>query len=360
MAGAGMSALLGVAVIGGGIGAAHLEEGWAALPGQFRVLAMCDVNPARLGALADRFAIPRRTAAFADVLAMDDVDVVDICTPPALHRDMIEQALAAGKHVVCEKPLVGSLADADAVIAAERAAKGRLMPIFQYRWGDGAQKAKRVFDAGLAGTPFTATLETHWTRDAAYYATPWRGRWETELGGALTSQAIHAHDMLTWLMGPAARVFARTATRVNPIETEDCVSVSLLMQSGALATSSVTLGSREEISRLRICCRYVTFESSLSPYSFGDDPWRMIPADAEGAARIESATAGFQPLGRRFAGQFAAFHAALAAGGPMPVTSADARAALELLTALYDSARRGADVLLPLSWDHPGYHGWRA
>lgn len=355
-----MSGALGVAVVGGGIGAAHLQEGWAALPNRFRVLVMCDIDPARRDAVADRFAIPRRTAAFADVLAMDDVDVVDICTPPALHRGMIEQALAAGKHVVCEKPLVGSLADADAVIAAERAAHGRLMPIFQYRWGDGAQKAKRVLDAGIAGTPFVATLETHWTRDAAYYAVPWRGRLETELGGALTAQAIHAHDLLTWLLGPVARVFARTATRVNPIETEDCASLSLLMESGALVTSSVTLGSREEISRLRICCRNVTFESSLSPYSFGDDPWRVIPADAGVAAQIEAATAGYQPLGRRFTGQFAAFHAALAAGGPMPVTSADARASLELLTACYDSARRGVDVALPLAPDHAGYQGWHA
>ena len=234
------------------------------------------------------------------------------------------------------------------------------MPIFQYRWGDGAQKAKRVFDAGLAGTPFVSTLETHWTRDAGYYATPWRGKWETELGGALTTQAIHAHDMLTWLMGPVSRVFARLATRVNPIETEDCVSVSLALESGALATSSVTLGSREEISRLRICCRNVTFESSLSPYAFGDDPWRIIPADDAVAAQIDAATADYRPLGRRFAGQFAAFHTALTTGAPMPVTTADARVSLELLTALYDSARRGTDVPLPSAPDHVGYRGWRA
>ena len=233
---------------------------------------MCDIDPARRDTLAERYAIPRRTADFADLLAMDDVHVIDICTPPTLHRTMIEQALAAGKHVICEKPLVGSLADADAVIAAQSSSGGRLMPIIQYRWGDGAQKAKRVFDAGLAGTPFVSTLETHWTRDAGYYATPWRGKWETELGGALTTQAIHAHDMLTWLMGPVSRVFARLATRVNPIETEDCVSVSLALESGALATSSVTLGSREEMSRLRICCRNVTFASSPSPYAFATIP----------------------------------------------------------------------------------------
>lgn len=88
----------------------------------------------------------------------------------------------------------------------------------------------------------------------------------------LLSQAIHSHDLLTYLMGPVASVFARTATRVNPVEVEDCAVASLVMQSGALVSLSATLGSQNEISRLRLCFEHVTFESSQSPYSPGDDP----------------------------------------------------------------------------------------
>ena len=72
--------------------------------------------------------------------------------------------MAAGKEVVCEKPLAGSLADVDRVIAAEAEAAGRVMPIFQYRYGNGLQKAKRLIDLGIAGNPYLATVETAWRR----------------------------------------------------------------------------------------------------------------------------------------------------------------------------------------------------
>ena len=60
-----------------------------------------------------------------------------------------------------------------------------------------------------------------------YYAVPWRGRWDTELGGVLVSQAVHALDMLTYIVGPPARLFARLETMVNDIEVEDCAAISL-------------------------------------------------------------------------------------------------------------------------------------
>src|SRR5262249_659623 len=150
----------------------------------------------------------------------------------------------------------------------------RILPIFQYRFGNGVQKAKRIIDRGLAGRPYLATAETAWNRTPDYYGTPWRGRWESARGGVLLSQAIHLHDLLTYLLGPVASVFARTATRVNPVEVEDCAVASLVMRSGALASLAATLGSHKEISRLRLCFEHVTFESGQAPYSPGDDRGR--------------------------------------------------------------------------------------
>src|SRR5204862_4365386 len=126
--------------------------------------------------------------------------------------------------------------------------------------------------AGIAGKPYLATVETAWRRSAQYYETPWRGRLATELGGVLLTHAIHSHDLLTYLMGPVASVFARTATRVNAVEVEDCAVASLVMQSGALVSLAATLGSQKEISRLRLCFEHVTFESAQAPYAPGDDP----------------------------------------------------------------------------------------
>src|SRR5262249_31584229 len=151
------------------------------------------------------------------------------------------------------------------------------------------------------------------------------------LGGVLLSQAIHSHDLLTYLMGPVATVFARTATRVNPVEVEDCAVASLVMQNGALASLAATLGSHKEISRLRLGFEHVTFESSQGPYSPGEDPWEIIPASPETADRITDALAAHRAGPSRFEGLMGAYHQALATGAPLPVPLADARQSLELV-----------------------------
>jgi predicted dehydrogenase len=347
-----------VAVVGCGVGRNHIAQGYRQYPDKFRVEALCDVDAARLAAVGEEFSIPRRTRSFDEVLRMDDVDIVDICTPVALHFGQILAALAAGKEIVCEKPLAASLAEVDRVIAAEKEAVGRVMPIFQYRFGNGVQKARRIIELGIAGKPYLATVETAWKRTAKYYEAPWRGRRATERGGVLLMHAIHSNDLLTWLMGPAASVFARTAARVNPVEVEDCAVASLMMQSGALASLAATLGSQREISRLRLCFEHVTFESSPTPYSPGDDPWEIVPASPDTEGRISAALVGYRALPPRYEGQFAAYHVALTTGAALPVTLADARSSLELATAFYHSAATGAAVRLPMAADHPSYKSW--
>lgn len=347
-----------VAVVGCGIGEEHITAGYLPNADKFQVRALCDLNETRLNALADAAGVARRTTRFDDLLAMDDIDIIDICTPPGVHYEEILAALAAGKHVICEKPLVGSLEQMDEVIAAEGRARGRLMPVFQYRFGNGIQQVKRIIDSGLAGKPYVGTAETFWTRGADYYAVPWRGRWATELGGMLMGHAIHIHDLLLYLMGPAAALFGRTATRVNDIEVEDCFAASLALESGALAALSGTVGSREQISRLRLAFENVTFESDHAPYAPGVKPWRILPANAEIGSRIAEEIADWQEVRPGFATQFARFHDALADGGPLPVSSADARRALELVTAFYHSAETGSDVSLPIGAGHPLYASW--
>lgn len=149
-----MSKIFNVAIIGVGIGRSHIVEGYLPNADKFKVKVLCDLNAERLAAVADEFAVEGRIASFDDVLAMDDIDIIDICTPPGLHYSMVMAALKAGKHVICEKPLVGSLAQVDAVIAEEKNSKGMLMPVFQYRFGNGIEQAKAIIDAGIAGKPY--------------------------------------------------------------------------------------------------------------------------------------------------------------------------------------------------------------
>lgn len=348
-----------VGIIGCGIGRSHIVEGYATHQDKYEVACLCDLDEKRLNAVADEFNISKRTRSSDELMSMPDIDIIDICTPPAIHTSLILKALASGKHVVCEKPLTGSLAELDEVVAAEKIAKGSLMPIFQYRYGDGVQQARRIIESGLAGKPYVGTAETLWNRDATYYDNPWRGRWATELGGVLMTHAIHLHDMLTYLMGPVDRVFARTDTRVNAIEVEDCVSASLLMENGALVSLTSTLGSQEEISRLRLAFENVTFESNHAAYSPGDGPWRIIPANEEVGRKIEALVSEMAPVGRRFNGQMEAFYHALEKNEPPPVRTSDARRSLELVTAIYHSSDTNSDIRLPIGSDHPKYKSWR-
>jgi predicted dehydrogenase len=160
-------------------------------------------------------------------------------------------------------------------------------------------------------------------------------------------------------MGPIDRVFARATTRVNAIEVEDCVSASLLMKNGALVSLTATLGSQEEISRLRLAFENVTFESNHSPYSPGDGPWTIIPANAEIGTRIEALLRDMPTVGRRFNGQMEAFYHTLEKGEKTPVTTVDARNSLELIAAIYHSNDINSDVALPITKGHSKYISWR-
>lgn len=352
-----MREILRVGVAGSGVGKGHIRA-FQSLPDQFEVVVLCGTQEAKTRDIAAEYGIPRFSTKIDELYGLDDLDVIDLCTPSNQHVKQVQQALAAGKHVICEKPVAGSLKEVDDLIRAEAASAGRVMPIFQYRFGRGLQRLKFLVDEGVAGRAYLTTVETAWRRRADYYAT-WHGRWETELGGAVVTLAVHAHDALTHILGPTSRVLAHTTTLVNPIETEDCVAASLEMADGSLASLSVTTGSTVQISRHRFCFSNLTAESNTEPYANTADPWTFTGDSPELEAQIEEALTRFMPLPEGFEGQFYRFHQALQNDTELPVTLAEARASLELITAIYRSAETGKVVQLPIGGDHPKYGGWR-
>ena len=353
-----MSARLRVGVVGCGIGRQHLDA-YRALPDLFEVAALCDVDTAKARETADLYSIGRVVTSLDTLLDLDDLDVVDLCTPPYLHAAQTLQALEAGKHVICEKPLCGSLEDADRVAAGEKRSGRRVMPVFQYRFGHGIQKLRRLVEEGIAGRAYLTTVETAWRRRPAYYAVPWRSRWATELGGPVVNLAIHAHDLVGYVLGPVRRVSALLTTLVNPIETEDCGAIALEMVDGSLCTLALTTGSAHEISRHRFCFANLSAESNTAPYRSTHEPWTFTGDTPEIDERIAATLARFEPRAEGFAGQFSRFYQALESGTELPVTLGDARASLELITAIYHSARTRAPVSLPLDPGHPLYGGWQ-
>lgn len=353
-----MTRRLRVGVIGAGIAARHMT-GYDWNKDLYEVKVICSLDPERGEPLAAKHGVPEYTQDVETLYGRDDLDVIDVCTPPSLHYAMTKRALEAGKHVICEKPLFGSVAEVDAMAAILAGAGGlKLMPIFQYRYGTGLQKLKRLVEAGLAGRPLMTTIETHWWRGPDYYAVPWRGKWATELGGGLLGHAIHAHDMLNYIHGPATEVFAYGATLVNPIEVEDTMALAVKLANGSLASLSMTLGSRKELSRLRFCFRDLTAESITEPYTMGRDPWTFIAGDPAHQAKIDAVLADYTPGEDGYTRQFQLFHDAVTRGGEPPVTLADARRSLELVTAGYQSQRTGQPAALPIGPEHPLYRSW--
>jgi predicted dehydrogenase len=349
-----------VAIVGcgwaGDIHAVDLKK----LPDTFGILACCDPSVERVTEFGNRYGIPRRAGSLGEVLAMSDIDVVVICTPPVLHYPMVLEALAADKHVICEKPFTSSLEFVDAIDAAQARSKGRVMPIFQYRYGDGAARVRHVIQSGLAGKHYVSSIEVARTRGAEYYREAWRGRFATELGGVHLTQEIHINDLFYYLVGPASSVMSFKTTRVNPIEVEDCAVTSLRLEDGSLASVTSTLGSVGQLTRLRLFFEHVTFErnSDHDISKPAEEPWIVRPRTEEVGRELERKMAEIPPGHSGFARQYELFHEAIATGGVLPVTLADARASIELVTAMYYSDETGASVSLPIGPDHPRYRGW--
>lgn len=352
-----MSRKLKVAVVGAGVGELHLIA-FARLAKQYDVRVLCALDDPRTQGLADRFNIPECSGSFDEVIARDDIDIVDICTPPTTHWPMCNQAIDAGKHVICEKPLFGSLAQADAMAERLTNSDRRLMPIFQYRFANGTQKLRHLMELGLCGRLYAATMETHWARGADYYAVPWRGTLAHDLGGCMLGHAIHAHDTLTYLLGPIQSVAADVATLVNDVEVEDTAALNVRMENGALVALSVTLGSVDEISRFRFCFENMTVENNKVAYTPGREPWSFKGRTDAIQRRIDDVLAGYKPQGQGYTEQFRQFHDSIVDGTLLPVTLQDARDSLALVTAAYHAAATGRTVTMPIGAQHPAYDGW--
>ncbi len=346
-----------VAIIGAGIGREHLDA-YLQLPDKFTVSILCDLDAARAKEVLINSPTTRYIDSINTVLQDESIEIIDICLPPHLHFETCQRSLSAGKKVICEKPLVSSVKHADELIELSNSKGLPIFPVFQYRYGLGGMQMRKLIDSGLTGKAYTGTLETHWNRGPAYYEPQWRGTWAGEQGGAVLNHAIHMHDWLNFVFGPVESVFAQLATRVNDIEVEDCAALSLRMKSGALVTSSITLGAANDTSRLRFCFEGLTAESGTNPYAPADDQWSFIAREPFNQTNIDQELASITKPPSGYVGFFTAIADALDGKNGHEVTLADGRRSLEFVSAVYASARAQQPVELPLTANHPSYGGW--
>lgn len=206
------------------------------------LVGVCDVDPARAELAAERWGVPG-FGSVADLLASVRPDVVHVTTPHHQHVPVAIAALAAGTHVLTEKPVAHSVAAAELLVAAAARASKRVGVVLQNRYNPTSIALRGALDAGAIGRPVGARAAVWWHRDAAYYAaSPWRGRWAEAGGGVLINQAIHTLDLLLWYLGEAETVRGRAATLAlgDHIQVEDTAAIVLDHASGVGSTFFAT------------------------------------------------------------------------------------------------------------------------
>ncbi|GAB3172854.1 Gfo/Idh/MocA family oxidoreductase [Myceligenerans halotolerans] len=354
-------------ILGTGAIAAHHAAAIAAL-GDHGIAAQVthavDIDAGRAATFAAEYDIPGHGTSLAD--ALPETDVLHICTPPGAHLDATLAALAAGVHVIVEKPAVLSLAELDRIAAAERSAApartgqgtARFTQVVQHRFGAGALRLRRLLDDGALGRPLVATCNTLWFRPPAYFDVPWRGRWDTEGGGPTMGHGIHQFDLLVAMFGEWTEVTAMAGRLARDVDTEDVSMAIVRFANGAMASITNSLLSPRETSDLRFDTEKATAELSHL-YGYSDENWTFTPvAGQDDVARHWVPEPEALPSGHT--AQFIPTYRAFAAGEAPPVTAEDARGTFELAAAIYRSAFTGAPVRSgQIGPDDPFYESMR-
>jgi predicted dehydrogenase len=294
--------------------------------------------------------------AVADDLAdalRHDADVAVVMTSHVHHAELAQACLRAGLHVLVEKPMAITAGETDAMVA-EAARAGRLLAVgVQQRTRAEVQEARRLLQAGALGALQRFDVLATWPRRSSYFRTaPWRATWAGEGGGILINQGQHELDLLCWLAGPPASVFARTSSAMHGREVED-TAVALLEWPGG-ATGTVRLSTAEHDERQRVEATLTAGRLRLTPghlevrrddvdfreYAAADgDPYE---GPAAGPAEVVGGGGGthvelYRNLARAVAGE-----EALVSPGH------EAAAAVELANAIVMSAQLRREVRLPL------------
>lgn len=341
---------LGYAVLGLGIGMAHADAVYASQRAD--LVAVCDLDEKRLAKACKKYAGVTAYTDFEDLLADPRVECISVCLPSAMHADYAVRAMEAGKHVLVEKPLDITPARAR-LIEEARARTGMICGVVhQNRFNLDMYPIREAVESGRLGRLILGTFGVKWYRDQAYYdGGGWRGTWEMDGGGSLMNQAVHTVDLMRWLMGDVESVTSHMGIYDHDIQTEDTTASLIRFKSGAMATLVSTT------------CAYPGISTEIMLYGTGGSieadgdclrTWKMTDSgdeDAEEAAMLARYGGGnLTATGEDAARLFGHEHvvedmiAAVLDSRDPEVLPADALKAVEIVCAVYESAKTGKTV----------------
>ncbi|WP_158589113.1 Gfo/Idh/MocA family protein [Alginatibacterium sediminis] len=347
-------AMLGIGIIGcGNISRMHAD-------------AISTINNATLVAVSSRSEHKAEQLAnrmncdyhldYHQLLSRSDITIVMICTPNQTHLQIALDAVAAGKHIIVEKPLANNLADVDTMINACKKAKLKLTSIFQHRFNPAMLKLKQAVDDGLLGRiNFGGCYEKIYRGDSYFESSPGRGTWAGDGGGVVIMNAIHYIDSLQFIMGPAVEVFSYAATLAHDdIEVEDVSSSVIKFANGALGTIEASSAAFPKLhSRLEINGdkgSVVIENHRLKEWRIQDNDMQLHPlyGDLINQGQYANKGAQLEPSLRPnvVAEQINDFVLAVLHDRAPYVSADSARHSLAIVYAIYESAKTGKAVKL--------------
>jgi UDP-N-acetyl-2-amino-2-deoxyglucuronate dehydrogenase len=285
-------------------------------------------------------------------LDQGDLDLVVICTPSGTHTTLAEDALAAGLHLVVERPLDASLAASRRLtrLANEASTRGQVFSVIsQHRFDPASVAVASAMASGKFGRVTSAVATIGWWRGQDYYdSAGWRGTWEQDGGGATMNQGVHTVDLLLWLLGKPVEVFAYTGILAHErIEVEDVSVATIRFSSGALATLHATTAAYPGLA-VRLAVHgsrgsAVIHDDQLEYLHIGDG----VENQAASVVPASEVRGGVKDPDGLIAGhlrQYQDIVAAVRLGRPPAVGADDALVALALVKSMYVAAHLGRPV----------------
>ncbi len=311
-----------------------------------QLVAVYDANTS----YAERFATELGVQAYATIEALAqsaDVDAVCICTPSGLHTQQAILMMQHKKHIVVEKPMSLTLADADRLIQTAKDSGVKVCVISQFRFKPAVVAIREAIAQGAFGKIVSASLSMPYYRSEEYYNSgAWRGTWEMDGGGALMNQGIHGVDVFRSIMGPVKSIYAITRTQTRPIEVEDSAVAVLEFANGAVGTIEASTTCYPGYPRRITICgdkgSVVLEEDSILSWNL------PIPTQLPVGQKAQN-VASSDPKAIDVTGhtnQIINFVEAILHGEPLLSDAPTGRLPLEIILGIYESSRTGQKVEL--------------
>ncbi len=313
------------------------------------LVAVYDIDPAVNRTVAERFGA--QAAASLEELLAAAVDAVYIATPGHCHREQTLKAAAAGKHVLCEKPLGLNVAEAEEMVAACRSAGVELGTGLMMRFQAQHRAALALIREGRLGKPVYGRAQL-----SCWYP-PIPGAWRQDPaqggGGSLMDMGGHTIDLLEMFFGPAVEVACFTNRSVHAYPSEDSATALLRFSGGALGTVDAFFCIPDAASK-NVLELYGSLGSILARNTIGQgERGEMVAFLEQGAGGYDARQAGRaldgglvidpEPV-NMYRAEIEAFSAAVLEGRPVPVDGAAGLRSQKVLAACYESARTGKIV----------------